>query len=73
MSQEERITGGTQTASEGGSSAEDNITSNSPSSGSEDDSAQSGANLMPIILGIAAVAGIGGAGYYITKKRRDSK
>lgn len=67
------VTGGTQTASEGGSSADGSNTSNSPSNGSENDSTQSGANLMPIILGIAAVAGIGGAGYYITKKKRDSK
>lgn len=67
------VTGGTQAASEGVSSAEGSNTTNSPSSGSEDDSAQSAANLMPIILGIAAVAGIGGAGYYITKKKRDSK
>ena len=68
-----KVTGGTQTASEGGSSAEGSNTTNSPSSGSEGNSAQSGANLMPIILGVAAVAGIGGVGYYITKKKRDSK
>ncbi len=68
-----KVTGATQTASEGGSSAEGNNTTNSPSSGSEDDSTQSGASLIPIILGVAAVAGIGGTGYYITKKKRDSK
>ena len=67
------VTGGTQTASEGGSSADGSNTSNSPSNGSENDSTQSGTDSMPIILGIAAVAGIGGAGYYITKKKRDSK
>lgn len=68
------VAGGTQTASEGGSSAEDSSnTSNSPSNGSEDDSVGSGANPMPIILGLAAVAGLGGVGYYITKKKRDSK
>ena len=68
-----KVSGGTQTASEGGSSAEDNNTSSSSSSGSEDDSTQSGTNSMPIILGVAAVAGLGSAGYYITKKKRDSK
>lgn len=68
-----KVTGGTQTASEGVSSAEDSNTTNSPSSGSEGDSAQSGASPMPIILCAAAVAGLGGTGYYITKKKRDSK
>lgn len=68
-----KITGGTQTASEDGSSAEGSNTSNSPSSGSEGNSVQSGANTLPIVLGAAAVAGIGGAGYYFMKKKRDSK
>lgn len=68
-----KVTDGTQTASEGISSAEGSNTTNSPSSGSEGDSAQSGASPVPIILGAATVAGIGGVGYYITKKKRDSK
>lgn len=68
-----KVTGGTQTASEGGSSAEGSNTANSPSSGSEGNSAQSGASPMPIIAGVIAVAGISGAGYYITKKKRGSK
>ncbi len=68
-----KVTGRTQSASEDGFSAEGSNTASSQSSDSEGDSVQSGANLMPIILGIAAVAGIGGAGYYITKKKRDSK
>lgn len=67
------VTGGTQTASEGGSSAEGNDTPSSSSSGSEGDFTQSGASPTPIILGVAAVAGLGGAGYYITKKKRDSR
>lgn len=68
-----KVTGGTQKASEGGSSAEGNDTPRSSSSGSEGDSNQSGSSTVPAILGIAAVAGLGGAGYYITKKKRDSK
>lgn len=68
-----KVTGGTQTASEGVSSAEGNDTPSNSPSGSEDDSTQSGENPMPIILGVAAVAGLGGVGYYITKKKRDSR
>lgn len=68
-----KVTGGTQTASEGGSSAEGSNVTNSPSSDSEDNSAQSGTNTLPIVLGAAAVAGIGGAGYYFTKKKRGLK
>lgn len=67
-----KVTGGTQTASEDGSSAEGSA-ANSPSSGSDGNSTQSGTSPMPIILCAAAVAGIGGVGYYITKKKRDSK
>ena len=64
------VAGVTETASEGGSSAEGNDTANSPSNGSEDNSAQSGTNPLPIIAGVAALAGVGGVAYYFTRKRK---
>ena len=64
------VTGGTETASEGGSSAEGNDTPDAPTSGSEGNSAQSGANLLPVVAGVAALAGVGGAAYYFTRKRK---
>ena len=64
------VTARTETASEGGSSAEGNDTPDSPSSGSEGDSAQSETNPLPIIAGVAALAGVGGAAYYFTRKRK---
>ena len=64
------VAGGTETASEGGSSAEGNDTPDSPSSVSEGDSERSGANPLAIIAGVAALAGVGGAAYYFTKKRK---
>ena len=65
-----KVTGGTETTSEGGSSAEGNDTPGSPSSDSESDSELSGANPLAIIAGVAALAGVGGAAYYFTKKRK---
>ena len=59
-----KVTGGTETTSEGGSSAEGNDTPDSQSSVSEGDSEHSGANPLAII------AGVGGIGYYMTKKRK---
>lgn len=64
------VTGGTETASEGGSSAEGNDTAESVESGSEGNSAQSGANPLPVVAGVAALAGISGAAYYFTRKRK---
>lgn len=64
------VAGGTETTSEGGSSAEGNDTPDSPSSVSEGDSERSGANPLAIIAGVASLAGVGGAGYYIMKKRK---
>ena len=64
------VAGGTETASEGGSSAEGNDTPDSPSGVSEGDSEHSGANPLAIIAGVAALAGVGVAGYYIMKKRK---
>ncbi len=64
------VAGGTEKASEGGSSAEGNDTPDAPTSGSEGNSAQSGANLLPVVAGVAALAGVGGAAYYFTRKRK---
>ena len=57
------VAGGTETTSEGGSSAEGNDTPDSPSSVSEGDSERSGANPLAIIAGVAAPTGDGGIGY----------
>ena len=65
-----KVSGGTESASEGGSSAEGNDTPDSQSSVSEGDSEHSGANPLAIIAGVAALAGVGGIGYYMTKKRK---
>ena len=64
------VTARTETASEGGSAAEGNDTAVSPSDGSEGNSEGSGVNSLAIIAGVAALAGVGGAGYYIMKKRK---
>lgn len=64
------VTARTETASEGVSSAEGNDTAVSPSGGSEGNSEGSGVNSLAIIAGVAALAGVGGAGYYIMKKRK---
>ena len=65
-----KVSGGTESASEGGSSAEGNDTPDSQSSVSEGDSEHSGANPLAIIAGVAALAGVGGIGYYMTKQRK---
>ena len=65
-----KVSGGTESASEGGSSAEGNDTPDSQSSVSEGESEHSGANPLAIIAGVAALAGVGGIGYYMTKKRK---
>ena len=64
------VTAGTETASADVSSAEGNNTADSPSDGSEGNSEDSGANPLPIIAGVAALAGVGGVAYYFTKKRK---
>ena len=64
------VAGGMGTTSEGGSSAEGNDTSDSPSGGSEGNPAQSETNPLPIVAGVAALAGVGGAAYYFTRKRK---
>ena len=65
-----KVTGGTETTSEGGSSAEGNDTPDSQSGGSEGNPAQSETNPLPIVAGVAALAGVGGAAYYFTRKRK---
>ena len=65
-----KVTGGTETTSEGGSSAEGNDTTVSPSDGSEGNSDGSGASSLAIIAGVTALAGVGGAAYYFTRKRK---
>ena len=64
------VTARTETASEGGSAAEGNDTAISPSGGSESNSEGSGVNSLAIIAGVAALAGVGGIGYYMTKKKK---
>lgn len=64
------VAGGTKTASEGGSAAEGNDTPDSQSSVSEGYSERSGANPLAIIAGVATLAGVGGAAYYFTRKRK---
>jgi len=64
------VTGRTETASEGGSSVKDNDTAKDSVKPSESNSEQSGVNPIIVIAGVVAIAGIGGIGYYITKKRK---
>lgn len=64
------VTAGTETASEGLADGEDNDTAEGSTKPSEGNSMASGANPLAIIAGVAALAGVGGAGYYIMKKRK---
>ena len=64
------VTAGTETASEGLADGEGNDTAESSTKPSEGNSEGSGANPLAIIAGVAALAGVGGAGYYIMKKRK---
>ena len=64
-----KVTGGSQTTSEGLASEGSNGTSESLPSESESDSERSGVDPLVIIAGVAALAGIGGAAYYINKKK----
>lgn len=65
-----KVTGETEVASESGSSAGGSNTTDTLSSDSEGNSAQSETNPLPIIAGVAALAGVGGISYYMTKKRK---
>lgn len=64
------VTAGTETASEGLADGEGNDTAEGSTKPSEGNSMASGANPLAIIAGVAALAGVGGAGYYIMKKRK---
>ena len=64
------VTAGTETASEGLADGEGNDTTEGSGEQSEGNSERSGANPLAIIAGVVALAGVGGAGYYIMKKKR---
>ncbi len=64
-----KVTGGTQTVSESVAAEDNEVTADSSVNASEGNSERSGTPLL-IIAGVAAVAGIGGASYYIKKKRK---
>lgn len=64
-----KVTGGTQTASESVAADDNEVTADSSVNASEGNSEHSGTPLL-IIAGVAAVAGIGGASYYLMKKRK---
>lgn len=66
-----KVTGGTKTTSEGGSSAEGNDTTVSPSDGSEGNSDGSGASSLAIIAGVTALAGVGGAATTLQERGSD--
>ncbi len=64
------VTRGTETASDSLTSGEGNDTAEGNAEPSESDSGHSESNPLPLIAGVAALAGIGSAGYYIMKKKR---
>ena len=64
-----KVTGRTETASESVTAEDGKVTADSSANASEGNSERSGTPLL-IIAGVAAVAGIGGAGYYFMKKRK---
>ena len=65
-----KVAGGAEKPSDGTATAEGTDTAERLVSGTEDDSVQTGAS--PLMLGgaIAAVAAIGGVGFYMTKRRK---
>ncbi len=64
-----KVTGGTQTASESVAAEDNEVTADSSVNASEGNSERSEPPLL-IMAGVAAVAGIGGASYYLMKKRK---
>lgn len=64
------VTGRTETASEGLADREGNDTAENSGEPSESNSEPSGANSLAIIAGVVALAGVGGAGYYIMKRKK---
>ncbi len=64
-----KVTGRTETASESVAAEDNEVTADSSANASEGNSERSETPLL-IIAGVAAVAGIGGASYYLMKKRK---
>ena len=65
-----KVSGGTESASEGTSGADSEVTPDTASSGSESRSGASESNPMPIIAGVAIAAGVGVGGYFMMKKKK---
>lgn len=65
-----KVSGGTESASEGASGADSEVTPDTASSGSESRSGASESNPMPIIAGVAIAAGVGVGGYFMMKKKK---
>lgn len=65
-----KVTGRTEAASESVAAEDNEVTACSSANASEGDSKRPETNPLLIIAGVAAVAGIGGAGYYFMKKRK---
>lgn len=65
-----KVSGRTESASEGTSGANSEVTPNTASSGSESRSGASESNPMPIIAGVAIAAGVGVGGYFMMKKKK---
>lgn len=60
----------TESASEGLADGEGNDTAETASDGSESDTGASQTDPLPIIAGVAAIAGVGVAGFFIMKKKK---
>ena len=65
-----KVSGGTESASEGASGADSEVTPDTASSGSESRSGASESNPMSIIAGVAIAAGVGVGGYFMMKKKK---
>mgnify|MGYP000192244757 FL=1 len=65
-----KVSGGTESASEGVLGADSEVTPDTSSSGSESRSGVSESNPMPIIAGVAIAAGVGVGGYFMMKKKK---
>ena len=65
-----KVSGGTESASEGASGADSEVKPDTASSGSESRSGASESNPMPIIAGVAIAAGVGVGGYFMMKKKK---
>ena len=65
-----KVTGGAEKPSDGTETAEGTDTAESVAGSSEGNTERSGANPMLIVGAVIGVAGIGGVGFYITKKKK---